>query len=104
MAARTRNAGVSDAATAASAKSAGQTLGKENLGVDLANEQLKQQQRNQATSGLEGLYGTNTGASVNSLGQVAENVNANTNAASQSWDWAKYLLDPALKGGVSINA
>jgi hypothetical protein len=96
-AARTRNAGGADAAIEASTRKAGEQLGSENLKANISNEQLKQQQRTAATTGLENLYGTSTGASVGALGQVANNVNANTNAANQSWDWAKYILDPALQ-------
>ncbi len=46
----------------------------------------KERQKEQALSGLEGLYGTTSGASNNALGNVAANVNANTNAEHQSWD------------------
>jgi hypothetical protein len=103
-AARTRNAGGSDAAIAESSRAAGQNLGSANLKTELANESLKEKERESATSGMEGLYGTNTGASVQDLGQVANNVNANANAANQSWDWAKYILDPALEADSKIAA
>ena len=103
-AARTRNAGGSDAAIAESSRAAGQNLGSANLKTELANESLKEKQREGAQSGMEGLYGTNTGASVQDLGQVASNVNANTNAANQSWDWAKYILDPAMEASSKVAA
>jgi hypothetical protein len=95
-AARTRNAGGADAATAASARGAGQQLSNANLKVDAGNEELKQQQRQSGLSGMEGLFGTSTGAGVGALGQVASNVSANTGAANESYDWAKDILSPLL--------
>ena len=97
LAGRTRNAGSADAAIAEGARSAGQQLSNANLKTDLADEQLKEAQRKSATSGLESLYGTNTNEALGGLGAVASNVNANTNAANESWDWAKYILDPAMQ-------
>ena len=95
-AARTHNAGTADAAIGEGTRGASQALSKAALGTQLANARMKEGERQAATSGLEGLYGTNTGASVNALGEVAQNVNANTNAENASWDWAKYILDPAM--------
>jgi hypothetical protein len=66
------------------------------LGVDLANQQLKEKERQNATSGLEGLYGVNTNEALGGLGEVASNVNANTQAENASWDWAKDILDPIM--------
>jgi hypothetical protein len=37
------------------------------------------------------MYGQNLGGSVGALGQVAPNVNANTNAQNASYDWTKAL-------------
>jgi hypothetical protein len=96
LASRTRNAGTADAAIAESARTAGQQLSSDALKTQVSNAALKQHQHDEALSGLEGLYGTDLGAGVSALGQVANNVNANTNAAEQSWDWAKYILDPAM--------
>lgn len=97
LAARTKNAGAPAAAIQESARNASQQLSKANTGVDIANEELKQHQRQAGLSGLQGLYGTNVGGATNALGEVANNVNANTNAANASWDWAKYILDPAMQ-------
>ena len=103
-AARTRNAGGSDAAIAESSRAAGQNLGTANLKTELANESLKEKERESATSGLEGLYGTNTGASVQDLGELAKNVEANTGAENASWDWATDILDPAMKASATAYA
>ncbi len=101
LSSRTKNAGTADAAIADSARSSGEALSKDALDTQLHNADLKQHQQQAGLSGLEGLYGTDLGGSVSSLGQVAGDVNANTNAASQSWDWAKYLLDPAMQAAGS---
>lgn len=98
-AARTGNIGGSDAATAKAARTAGEIASEGALSTQIKNAQLKQHQRDQATSGLENLYGTNTGASVNSLGEVASNVNADTNAENASWDWTKGV--GAISGALS---
>lgn len=95
-AARTGNLGGSDAAIQEAARNGGQTASKAAVGIKNQNAMLKQNQRRAALSGLQGLYGTNAGASIGSLGQVANNVNADTNAENASWNCAKYILDPAL--------
>ena len=94
--ARTRNVGGADAAVAESARKASQTVSAGVLANRLRSAQLQTGERQSALGGLESLYGTNLGTSVNALGQVAANVNANTQAANASWDWAKYILDPAM--------
>jgi hypothetical protein len=95
-AARTRNAGGANAATAASTRAASETLSKGLLGTQLAQARLEAQQQEQAEQGLGNLFGQTTGASVNSLGEVAQNVNANVNQENESYDWAKDILDPVL--------
>ena len=103
-AARTRNAGGFGSAISDASRGAGETLSRGLLGVKLANANLKQQQRGQALSGLEGLYGTNVGASNQALGNVAGLVNSNTNAENASWDWTKPLdaLGGLAGSGASI--
>lgn len=90
QAARTRNVGGSDAAITKSARTAGQTASQGVLGNQLASAKMKQQEMESAQGGLENLYGVNTGASVNSLGEVAQNVNANENAAAGAYDLWRY--------------
>ena len=88
-AARTRNAGGADAAIGESGRNAAEVLSKGVLGTQIENARLKQQQSQSALGELGSLYGTNTGASINALGQVANNVNANTEDANSTWDWTK---------------
>jgi len=101
-AARTGNLGGSDAAVAKAARTGGEIASEGALSTQIKNALLKQQQRELATRGLEGLFSTNTGASVNALGQVASNINADTNAENASWDWTKGL--GAVSGLMSAGA
>jgi hypothetical protein len=97
LAGRTKNAGTADAAIAESAKDTGGALARAALGSQLKNADLKSKQQQEGLSGMEGLYGMDVSGANNALGEVAGNVNANTNAANESWDWAKYILDPAMQ-------
>jgi hypothetical protein len=96
LASRTRNAGTADAAIGQAARDSSANLSKAAVGIQGKNADLKQKQRQAGLSGLEGLTGMSTGASINALGQVAGNVNADTNAQNASWDWSKNLLQPIL--------
>lgn len=96
LGARTKNAGAPAAAVAEASRGAQRELGSNTLGIKLASADLAQRKRSQALSELGGLYGTSAGASNNALGQVASNSEADSKAKEQSWDWAKYILDPAL--------
>lgn len=99
LAARTRNAGGGAAAIADSTRKASQSLGQEAVGIQNKNAEVKQRQQQEGLSGLENLYGEDISGGNQALGIVPQAVNANTNAASQQWDWAKYLLDPAIASG-----
>lgn len=96
LGARTRNAGAPAAAIPEAAREAGQELNKNSLGISNANARLKESQRESALGGLENLTGTETGATNQALGEVAPLVNADTSAKSQSWDWAKNILQPIV--------
>ncbi len=97
LAARTRNAGGADAAIQGSARDAGRNLSRANLGIDTANAEMKEHQKQAGLGGLEHLYSENLGTGVQSLGQVAPDVNADTNAYNSSFDWAKDILSPVLQ-------
>jgi len=104
LAARTRNAGGADAAIAESTRTAGRNLGETAVETRGKNAGVKESQHQAALSGLEGLNSTELGSSAAMLGNVAPNVNADTQRRSQSWDWAKYLLAPALGASSSAYA
>ena len=101
---RTRNSGTADAAIGESARNAGRGSMRAALGTELADTALKNQKMAAAKGELGGLYGTSTQGGNQALGQVASNVNANTQAANQSWDWAKYILDPVMGAGSQLGA
>lgn len=96
LAARTKNAGSAAQAISDASRGAGENLSKNLLGIRTANAQLKQHQRDSATSGLEGLYGTGVSGGNAALGEVAPLVNADTNASNASWNWLKPI--EALQG------
>ena len=94
---RTRNAGTADAAIAESARGAGRNLSNAALGTELEDVALKNRKQAAAKGELGSLYGMSGQEANQALGQTAANVDANTKAAEQSWNWAKYILDPALQ-------
>jgi len=101
LASRTKNNGTADAAIGQSARSAGQNLSNAALKTQLSNANLKQHEQQSGLSGLEGLTNAQTGASIGALGVVPQAVNANNGAINASYDWAKYLLDPAMQAAGS---
>lgn len=104
LAARTRNAGAPAAAISEAAREAGRQLSKNTLGIKIASAGLANQKRAQALGEMGGLYGTSTSGANNALGQVANNVDANSKAEEQSWNWAKYILDPAMQAAGAAGA
>lgn len=96
LAARTRNAGAPAAAIDAAARTSGRNLSAAGLRTQEENAREKLGQQQAGLTGLERLTGMETGAGIQSAGQIAPDVNANTNAANASWDWAKYILGPAM--------
>lgn len=100
-AARTRNAGGSDAAIAAGSRAAGENLAKAAVTTRLKNASVKESQREEALKGEQGLLGEQAGAGNTALGIVPQAVNANTDATNASWDWSKDLLQPLLGAGES---
>jgi hypothetical protein len=102
-AARTRNIGGGDAAIESAARSGGQQASNAALQTVLKNSALKQTQQQAGIKGMEGLFSENLAGGNQALGQVAGDVNANTNAENASWDFAKDLMDPLL-GAASSGA
>jgi hypothetical protein len=103
-AARTGNVGGSDAAIASSTRAAGEIAARGVLSNRMKNAEVKQENKAGAERGLQGLYGANLGSAGSALGEVANNVNANTNAENASWDWSKYILDPLMSGATGMAA
>ena len=103
-AARTRNLGSGQAATAQGGEAAGQELSQVNAGIQTNNANLKAKQQQEGLSGLGALYGTDVNAGNNALGlannadQIAGNQkpgfwqglgqNLGTAGADSLFDWA----------------
>ena len=104
LASRTRNAGGAGAAIASGARSAGRNLSMAALGTRLKNAGLKVQERMSGLSGLGNLFSESAGAGNQASGQIANDVNANTNQQKESWDWTQGLnsiskaLSPEMLG------
>lgn len=96
LASRTRNAGTADAAIGQSARSAGQSLSKATTGIAQANANQKNANQRAALSGLENLEAGQVSGANQATGQVAPDVNANTNAENASYDWSNALFQPLL--------
>ena len=95
-AARTRNIGGSDAAIGEAARGTGRNLAESTLKTRMADSEMKNSNRRGAMSGLGNLFSENLAGGNQALGQVAGDVNANTNAENASWDWSKDLFMPLL--------
>ncbi len=93
---RTRNAGGSGMALAKAARESGKNLSNATLQTNIANEGLKNEQRQTAQKGLEGLYGVDVTGANQAAGNVASNVEANAKQEDASWGWAKNILAPVL--------
>lgn len=92
-AARTRNAGGYAAAGDEAAREGARSASQRSVEIAGSNEQLKQQQRQSALKGLQGLYGTDVGASLESMGLIPGEINAGTNAAKKQ----PGILDTLMK-------
>jgi uncharacterized protein YfaA (DUF2138 family) len=68
------------------------------------NAKLKESQKQEGLAGMGKLFGENLGAESKNLGETSEAVKARTGAASQNWDWARYLLDPTIEAGGRVAA
>ena len=94
---RTRNSGGIGDAIASSARTAGEQLGKEAVGIQAANAQLKQKQRQAGLSGLQSLNATELGAGENALGisnQALQDANQQSFGfwpdLMKQFDWAEF--------------
>lgn len=97
-AAQTRNVGAAPGAIATADRNSGEELSGINAGIQTRNADLKQKQRQQGISGLEGLYGENVGAGENALGLSS---GALKDAGSLSNFWQDLLMQ-GLKSGTQV--
>lgn len=99
-AARTRNSGATSSVLDQAMRRKGQILSQNALDVQGQNAKLKQSQRSQALSGLEGMYGTDVGAQLKSMGLIAPDINSEVNAGKSGW--AQNLEQAGLTGAESF--
>jgi hypothetical protein len=84
-AATSRNPMGFSAALDSAARSRDKAAAGTSEGIAANNVNVKLDQQNQAARGLQGLYGTDVGAQTSNQGQVAGDVNAETNAGNSGW-------------------
>lgn len=82
---RTRNAGGYAAALDEAARQKGRTLSQNALNVQNENAQLQQNKQQFAQRALQGLYGTDTSAMMESMGLVPKDVEAGAEANRSGW-------------------
>lgn len=104
-AARTNNAGAYAPAAAQVAHDATAQLSDAALGVQNNDAMLKEQQRQQGLSGLEGMYNTNVGAGENALGLSNQSLNTANTADNSAfarnmklWQTGAQMLGGAAMG------
>jgi len=99
-AARTNNAGAFDPAISQAGHDASTQLSDAALGVQNRNAMLQEQQRSQGLSGLESMYGQNTGAGENALG-ISNNALSVKNQSDME-DWQKALGTVSTIGSLGL--
>jgi hypothetical protein len=105
-AARTRNVGSGQAATAEGGRAAGQEVSQINAGIQGNNAQLKSRQQAQALSGLGSLYGEDVNAGNNALGLSNQAVQIAGNQKPGFWqqfgqNYANDALTAAMTAATS---
>jgi hypothetical protein len=103
-AAVSRNAGGFQAALddAARQRSKGGAMASENIASQ--NATLKQNQQQDAAKELGGIYGTDTSGMLQSQGQEASDINAETNASKTGWLQNTMGILGGITGGVNAYA
>jgi hypothetical protein len=89
-AARTRNIGSGQAATAEGGRAAGQELSQVNAGIQSNNANLKAKQQQEGLSGLGELYGTDVSAGEGALGLSNQSLG---DAGNLQNFWQQYALN-----------
>ncbi len=103
-AARTRNAGGFAPAIEESARAGGRTGADNALKVTMANEAAKQSQKQSGLGALQQLYGTNTGATLGSLGLSNQSLTNASQAYKSPWDTFLTSLTGSLGSTIGSGA
>lgn len=85
LASRRRNLGGFEPALDESARVGDQALAGADVNIDIANQLLKEQQKQEGLSGQQGLYGTSNADMLSALGLGTNAVNAATDAGRSGW-------------------
>lgn len=85
QAATSRNAGGFQAALDDAARQRSKAAAGASEGIAANNAQLKQTQQQDASQGLQKMYGTDTSGMLDAMGQVPQDINAQTNAGQSGW-------------------
>lgn len=97
--ARTRNAGGFGTALDAAARARTQAAAGSSEGIAADNAKLKQTQQQDAASGLQGLYGTDSGNALKALGLQDQAIGTETDAGKSGWLQNSMDVIKALGGG-----
>jgi hypothetical protein len=85
QAARTRNSGALSGVLDQAARTKQQQLSQNALGVQNESAKLAQAKQASALSGLQGLYGTDVGAQLKSMGIQDQDINTEIQAGQSGW-------------------
>lgn len=97
-AATSRNAGGFQAALDDAARQRSKAAAGASEGIAANNAQLKQTQQQDAASGLQKMYGTDTSGMLDAMGQVPQDINAQVNAGNSGWMQNTTNLIKSLQG------
>ena len=100
-AAVSRNAGGFQAALDDAARSRSKAAAGSSEGIAAENANLKQTQQQDAEKGLQGMYGTDTSGMLEASGQIAPDVNAESNADKTGWLQNTLGILQTINGGAS---
>jgi hypothetical protein len=98
-AAVSRNAGGFQAALDDAARQRMKAAAGSSEDIQAQNENLKQQQQQEGANGLAKMYGVDTSGQLESQGQMANDINAETNANKTGWLQNTIAIMNALKPG-----
>lgn len=104
QAARSRNAGGFAPAEDEAVRSGQRQLSENALGIQGANADLKEKQKQLGIQGLGGLYGQNTGDMLSALGLQNQSTNTNVEAGKSGWFQNMTDLISALNPAKTISA
>ena len=101
QAATSRNAGGFQAALDDAARQRSKAAAGASEGIAGQNAQLKQQQTQDASQGLQKMYGTDTSGMLDAMGQQNQDINSEVNAGNSGWLQNSLNVIKTLANGAS---